>query len=90
MASDGETAADQFPFAAPLLGWPREAMEGIMRARQDDLARLVPDARLIVAAESGHDVHQDQPALVAEAIRQVVAGVRDPDTWDGLVACCRP
>ncbi len=36
-------------------------MEGIMFALQQDLAQLVPDARLIVATESGH-IHQDQPS----------------------------
>ena len=39
-------------------------------------------------AESGHDIHQDQPELVTEAIRQVVAGVRNPDTWYDLTSCC--
>ncbi|MGD9893867.1 MAG: hypothetical protein AB7R89_00450 [Dehalococcoidia bacterium] len=29
-------------------------------------------------------IHQDQLALVTEAIRQVVADVRDPDTWYDL------
>jgi hypothetical protein len=39
---------------------------------------LVPNARFFIAKISGHDIHQDQPKLVTEAIRQVVAGVRDP------------
>jgi hypothetical protein len=34
-----------------------------------------------VATESGHDIHQDQPELVIEAVRQVVDGVHNPDTW---------
>jgi hypothetical protein len=33
-------------------------------------------------------VSQDQPELVIEAIRQVVEGVRHPDTWDDLTSCC--
>ena len=53
-----------------------------------DLATLVPNARFTVAGESGHDIHQDQPELVIEAIRQVVEGVRNPDTWYDLTSCC--
>ena len=53
-----------------------------------DLATLVPEARFTVASESGHDIHQDQPELVIEAIRQVVAGVRNPDTWYDMSSCC--
>jgi hypothetical protein len=45
--------------------------------------------RFFIAEISGHDIHQDQPKLVTEAIRQVVAGVRDPDTWYDLTSCCR-
>src|SRR2546430_15080308 len=49
-------------------------------AANQDLATLVTNARFFVAKDSGHDVHQDQPELVIEAIRQGVAGVRNPDT----------
>jgi pimeloyl-ACP methyl ester carboxylesterase len=41
-----------------------------------------------IVKDSGHDIHQDQPELVTEAIRQVVAGVRDRDTWYDLKSCC--
>ena len=58
------------------------------RRQNEDQAALVPDARFSVASESGHDIHQDQPELVIEAIRQVVAGVRNPDTWYDLTSCC--
>ena len=73
--------AHGIPFAAPISGWPTAEMEGIMFALQQDLAQLVPDARLIVATESGHNIHQDQPELVIAAIREVVEAVRDPSTW---------
>ena len=56
-------------------------MEGIMLALQDDLAQLVPNARHLVATESGHDIHQHQPELVIDAIREVVEAVRDPNSW---------
>jgi len=74
------------PFAAPFAGWPSDTMEGIMLALQDDLARLVPDAHHIIATESGHDIHQDQPELVIAAIREVVEAVRDPGTWTTGIA----
>jgi pimeloyl-ACP methyl ester carboxylesterase len=62
-------------------GWPVEADEALRRELQADLASLVPNARHVIAEESGHFIHDDQPDLVIEAIRQVVAAVRDPATW---------
>jgi pimeloyl-ACP methyl ester carboxylesterase len=69
------------PFAAPFPSWPSETMEWIMLALQDDLARLVPNAHQVIAAESGHDIHQDQPELVIAAVQHVVEAVRDPSSW---------
>ncbi len=43
---------------------------------QAALARLVPNARHVTHTNSGHDIHKEQPQLVSEAIRQVVAAVR--------------
>jgi pimeloyl-ACP methyl ester carboxylesterase len=63
-------------------------LEALLRANYESLATLVPRARFFVASESGHDIHQDQPELVIEAIRQVVEGVRHPDTWSDLTSCC--
>jgi pimeloyl-ACP methyl ester carboxylesterase len=73
--------AHGIPFAAPFPGWPTDTMENVMLAAQKDLATLVPDARLVVATKSGHNIHQDQPELVIDATAQVVAAVRDPSTW---------
>ena len=70
-------------------GFTSEEIEPLLFAANQAQAMLVPDARFFVGSRSGHDIHQDQPALVAEAIRQVVAGVRSPDTWYELAACCR-
>jgi len=50
--------------------------EWMWRAQQDDLATLVPTARHPIARQSGHCIQLDQPALVIEAIRQVVAAVQ--------------
>lgn len=77
-----------FPVPADAQGFTSETLEGFLSAANEMQATLVPDARYTVASESGHDVHQDQPQLVVEAIRQVVAGVRNPDTWYDLASCC--
>jgi hypothetical protein len=73
--------AHGIPFAAPSPGWPSDKMEGIMLDLQKDLATLVPNAHFATAAESGHNIHQDQPELVIAAIREVVEAVRNPSTW---------
>ena len=74
----------------PLPDRAGEAFEQRALANQRDLATLVPNARLSIARQSQHFIQQDQPAVVIEAIRQVVAGVRHPDTWYDLAACCTP
>ena len=70
-------------------GFTSKEIEPLLLAANKAQAELVPDARFFHAKESGHDIHQDQPALTAEAIRQVVAGVRSPDTWYELTSCCK-
>jgi pimeloyl-ACP methyl ester carboxylesterase len=69
-------------------GFTTAEWEALQQASHENLATLVPRARFSVASESGHDIHQDQPELVTEAIRQVVTGVRNPDTWYDLTSCC--
>ena len=71
------------PFASPFPEWPAEKMEEVMTELQQDLSELVPDGRFGVAELSGHNIHQDQPELVIEAVRQVVNAVRDPGSWTG-------
>ena len=78
--------AHGIPFTAPIAGWPTDEMESIMLDSQRDLVTLVPDARLMIAAQSGHNIHQDQPELVVDAIAQVVTAVRDPRTWFAAAA----
>ena len=82
--------AHGLPFALPAetQEFTSAEWDAFLRAASEDLATLVPQARFFVASESGHDIHQDQPELVIEAIRQVVEGVRDPDTWYDLTSCC--
>jgi pimeloyl-ACP methyl ester carboxylesterase len=67
-----------------------DAQVAAWREGQARLAALVPEARHVIATESGHYIQLEQPALVIEAIRQVVEGVRHPNTWSDLVACCTP
>jgi pimeloyl-ACP methyl ester carboxylesterase len=47
-----------------------------------DLAALVPEGRLIVVEGSGHLIHEEQPAVVVQAIVDVVNAVRDPSSWE--------
>jgi len=72
----------------PIPDFPVGELERLWRALQEDLTTLVPNVRHAVASRSGHDIYQDQPSLVTEAIRQVVTGVRDPDIWYNLTSCC--
>jgi pimeloyl-ACP methyl ester carboxylesterase len=82
--------AHALPFDLPkeAEGFSSDALESVLRAANENLATLVPNARFFVAKDSGHDIHQDQPELVIEAIRQVVVGVRHPATWYDLTSCC--
>jgi pimeloyl-ACP methyl ester carboxylesterase len=56
-----------------------ELEEPFWRQLQRELARLVPGGRLMIATESGHDIHHEQPELVLDAIRDVVLAVRAGD-----------
>lgn len=66
--------AHGIPFGDAFPGWPRDTMEAIMRDLQEELAARVPNARLEVATESGHNIHQDQPELVIAAVHDVGDG----------------
>jgi pimeloyl-ACP methyl ester carboxylesterase len=56
-----------------------ELEEPFWQQLQRELAQLVPGGRLVVATESGHDIHNEQPELVLDAIRDVVLAVRAGD-----------
>ena len=49
----------------------------VIDAAQEDLAKLVPGAEHITKTNSGHDIHNEQPQLVIDAIRQVVDANRE-------------
>ncbi len=61
--------------------FPWDTLETVAQELQAELAALVPGARQVIATESGHYVHTQQPELVIDAIQQVVEAVRDPSTW---------
>jgi pimeloyl-ACP methyl ester carboxylesterase len=79
------------PFATPddMAGFASGELEEILQETNRWLATLVPDGRFWLASKSGHDIHQDQPDLVVEAIQEVLEGVRNPDTWYALESCCQ-
>jgi pimeloyl-ACP methyl ester carboxylesterase len=77
-----------FDLTEDALGFSPDVLETALLAAESKLSTLVPNGRLFIAGDSGHDIHQDQPALVTEAIREVVEGVRYSDTWYDLAACC--
>ncbi|MEZ0283851.1 MAG: alpha/beta fold hydrolase [Thermoleophilia bacterium] len=56
--------------------WPVDALERAWQESQDMLARLVPGARHVIAARSGHYIQLDQPRLVTREIRRVVQEAR--------------
>jgi pimeloyl-ACP methyl ester carboxylesterase len=76
------------PFEKQVPNWPGDAFERMWLRMEQDLATLVPNARFTIASQSGHFIQEDQPALVTEAIRQVVAGARDRATWYDLASFC--
>jgi hypothetical protein len=51
------------PFGFPP-DWPIEALDRAFQHSQDKLAKLVPGARHVIAAKSGHYIQLDQPRLV--------------------------
>jgi pimeloyl-ACP methyl ester carboxylesterase len=91
-AVDAETAEgleraadDALLQAAPALGdrplivlaaGQKVAHDPIWLEAQRRQAALSTNGHLIVAADSGHAIHWDQPALVLDAVRQVVEAAR--------------
>jgi pimeloyl-ACP methyl ester carboxylesterase len=60
-------------------GWPGQEVERLWQQLQRELAQLVPGGRLVIATQSGHDIQDEQPELVLDAIRDVVLAVRAGD-----------
>ncbi len=68
------------------LGWPLAEEERIFRELREELVRLVPSGRHVVAEGVGHDIHQERPELVIEAIQMVVVAGRNASTWATPIA----
>jgi hypothetical protein len=90
LASDEElrTASGDFP-PVPLIalehgisfdpgGRPVPSIERLWGRLQEANAKLSPQGRVIVAERSHHRIAEDEPDVVVDAIREVVARVRQP------------
>ena len=64
--------------ATPIVGKPVVLLTpGLPKAISDaDLRKIGPDAKQLIAENSGHWVHLDEPELVIEQIRQIMTDVR--------------
>jgi pimeloyl-ACP methyl ester carboxylesterase len=62
--------------------WPLAEEEELHREQQMDLAARVPGSRYQLVEASGHYIQLEQPALVIDAIADVIEAVRDPSRWD--------
>jgi pimeloyl-ACP methyl ester carboxylesterase len=63
------------PFGFPA-GWPIDSLDHAFQQSQDALSKLLPEARHVVAARSGHYIQLEQPRLVTRQIRRVVRNSR--------------
>ena len=70
------------PDTPPDFGYVIDAAQ---KPAQEELAKLVPNAEHITETNSGHDIHNEQPQLVIDAIRQVVDADRDDAETGGVV-----
>jgi CubicO group peptidase (beta-lactamase class C family) len=57
------------------------ALNRAWHAGQDGLATLAPNAKHRIATKSSHYIQIQEPQLVIDAIKQVVAAVRNPSAW---------
>ncbi|MGB9474799.1 MAG: alpha/beta hydrolase [Candidatus Udaeobacter sp.] len=69
MIKQGKLAKD----VPPDSGYITDAAQ---KKAQEQLAKLVPNAKHITKTNSGHEIHKEQPQLVTDAIREVVEAVR--------------
>jgi len=53
-----------------------QLLEETFAQLQHDMAALSPTGKVVVAEQSGHAIHLEQPELIVEAIKQVLAKVR--------------
>jgi pimeloyl-ACP methyl ester carboxylesterase len=62
----------------PMMASPEvvQALEETFTRLQAEMAMLSSSGKLLVAEQSGHAIHLDQPDLVIEAVREVLTAVR--------------
>jgi len=68
------------PHDPAALGLPDDVaaeFEDVLQALQQDLAQLSTNSTQIIAEEGGHYIHQEQPDVVVDAIRQLVEAARE-------------
>ena len=70
MITAGKLPAD----IPPDFGYVTDAAQ---KKAQEQLAKLVPNAKHITNTNSGHEIHKQQPQLVIDAIREVVEAVHN-------------
>lgn len=58
-------------------GWSNEALKAESEKLQRQLLSLSSNSRQVIAKKSGHQIHLDQPDLVAEVIRDMVRAIRN-------------
>jgi hypothetical protein len=61
-----------------------DALWAAQLAAQDELAKMFPGAEHITNTNSNHYIHNEQPQLVIDAIRQVVDAARDGTETGGV------
>jgi pimeloyl-ACP methyl ester carboxylesterase len=52
------------------------AQERLWQQLQDELAAMQPGSTHVIATRSGHDIQHEQPELVLDQVRRVVAAIR--------------
>lgn len=70
--SRGRPVRDPAKYPPGLIG----AMEQLWFQMQQELASLSSQSTHLIASQSGHLIHEDEPALIVAAIRQVVMQIR--------------
>ena len=54
-------------------GWDAALLDRLRAEQQADLAQMVPGGTQVFASNSGHDVPHQQPEVIVDAIRTVLA-----------------
>jgi hypothetical protein len=57
-------------------GWPTDVVEHLWAELQNDLAKLTPRGKVVLAAKSHHRIQEDEPEVVSGAIEEVVRAAR--------------